>query len=114
MHNPVALADSRNKIDHFQSYLPQCTRSIPQQVILSEQTLSKTPTELRYNERSVFMKEVNNQNQWTFEVGSQENMIVPIWIIIGFQQRDNQDSQSLNFDSFCRLRATSAQCFFWD
>ena len=36
-------------------------------------------------------------------------MNVPIWIIIGFQQRDRQDSQNLNNDTFCRLPATSAQ-----
>ena len=40
--------------------------------------LSKTPTELRYVERYVFMKQVNNQNTWNFELGSQESMNVPI------------------------------------
>ena len=56
------------------------------------------------------MKEVNNQNLWNFELGSHENMNVPIWIIIGFQQRDKQDSQNLNNDTFCRLPVVSAQC----
>ena len=56
------------------------------------------------------MKQVNNQNVWNFEVGSQENMNVPIWIIIGFQQQDRQDSQNLNNDTFCRLPVVSAQC----
>ena len=36
-------------------------------------------------------------------------MNVPIWNIIGFQQRDRQDSQILNNDTFCRLPVTSAQ-----
>ena len=31
-----------------------------------------TPTELRYIERSVFMKEVNNQKLWIFELGSKK------------------------------------------
>ena len=56
------------------------------------------------------MKEVNNQNLWKFELGSQENMIVPIWIIIGFHQRNREDSQNLNNDKFCRLPVVSAQC----
>ena len=81
-----------------------------QQAILSQQILSETPTELRYVERSVFMKEVNNQNLWNFELGSQENMNVPIWIIIGFQQQDRQDSQNLKNDTFCRLPVVSAHC----
>ena len=56
------------------------------------------------------MKEGNNQNLWSFELGSQENMNVTIWIIIGFQQQDRQDNQNLNNDTFCRLPVVSAQC----
>ena len=43
-------------------------------------------------------------------MGSQENMNVPVWIIIGFQQQDRQDSQNLNNDTFCRLPVVSAHC----
>ena len=56
------------------------------------------------------MKELNNQKLWNFELGSPKRMNIPIWIIIGFQQGDRQDSQNLNNDSYCRLRVTSAQC----
>ena len=38
-------------------------------------------------------------------------MNVPLWIFIGFRQRDRQDSQNLNNDTFCRLPVVSAQCF---
>ena len=55
------------------------------------------------------MKEVKNQNLWIFEIGSQKNMILSIWNIVGFQQRDKQDSQKLNNDTFCRLAYVSAQ-----
>ena len=104
------ITDARIRIDHIHWYVPHYTPSIQQQSTLSKQILSKIPTELRYVERSVFMKEVNNQNLWNFELGSHENMNVPIWIIIGFQQRDRQDSQNLNNDTFCRLPVVSAQC----
>ena len=105
-----AIANARIRIDHIHWYVPHHTPSIQQQSTLSKQILSKTPTELRYVERSVFMKEVNNQNVWNFELGSNENMNVPIWIIIGFQQQDRQDSQNLNNDTLCRLPVVSAQC----
>ena len=36
-------------------------------------------------------------------------MKLRIWIKIGFQQRDRQDSQNLNDDTFQRLPITSAQ-----
>ena len=45
-----------------------------------------------------------------FELGSQESMNVPIWIIIKIQQRDRRNSLDLSNDSFCRLPVTSAQC----
>ena len=57
-----------------------------------------------------FLEQVNNQKLWDFEIGSRESMNVPIWINIGFQQRDRQHSQNLRNDSFCRLPVTSAQC----
>ena len=56
------------------------------------------------------MKEENNQNLWNFDLGSQENMNLPIWIIIGFQQQDTRESQNLNNDTFFRLPVVSAQC----
>ena len=77
---------------------------------MSNQIIKKIPTGLRYFERSVFMKEVNNQNLWSFELDSRENMNVPTWIIIGFLQRDQQDSQNLINDTFCRLTVASVHC----
>ena len=40
------------------------------------------------------MKEVNTQNLWTFELGTQEGINVHIWVIIGFQQSDRQHDQN--------------------
>ena len=74
----AGIADARFRTDHIHWYAPHYTRSIQQQGILSKQTLSRSPTQLRYVERSVFLKEVNNQNLWNFELGSQESMNVPI------------------------------------
>ena len=56
------------------------------------------------------MKEVNTQNLWSFELGTQEGVDVPIWIIVGFQQSDRQHDQNLNNDTFCRPLITSVQC----
>ena len=104
------IVDARIKIDHIHWYVPHYAPSIQQQGILSKQILIETPTELRYIHRSVCMKEVNNQNLWNFELGSEESMNGPIWIVIGSRQRDRQDSQNLDSDTFCRLAITSAQC----
>ena len=67
-------------------------------------------TKLQYPQRSVFMKEVNTQNFWTFELGTQEGINFSICIYVVFQQNDRQHDQNLNNDTFCRLPVTSAQC----
>ena len=55
------------------------------------------------------MKEVNTQNFWTFELGSQEGINIPIWIFVVFQQNYRQHGQNLNNDTFVRLPVISAQ-----
>ena len=98
------------KIIAIEWYVLHYTASMSQQAVLSNQILNKIPTELQYIERSVFMKEVNTQNLWNFALGTQEGINVPIWIIIGFQQQDRQNSQNENNDTFYRPPVTSAQC----
>ena len=56
------------------------------------------------------MKEVNTQNFWTFELGTQDRIKIPIWIIVGSQHRGRQGSQNLDNDTFYRRPVTSAQC----
>ena len=61
-------------------------------------------------DKEVFTNEVNNQILRNFDLGSQDNLSVPIWIFVGFKQRDTQGSQNLNNDTSFRLPVTSAQC----
>ena len=110
INKAAGIADAKIKIDHIHWYVLHYTPSMLQQAIMSKQVLKKTPTELRYVERSVFMKEVNDQKLWNFDLGSEENMKVPIYIIKAFQQQDRHDSQKFNNDNFCRLPVVSAQC----
>ena len=84
INKTAIVPDVRKIIDHIHWYIPNYQPSIQQQGVLSNQVLNKTPTEIRYIERCVFPNEVNHCN---FELGSQEHMKVPRWIIIGFQQR---------------------------
>ena len=42
-------------------------------------------------------------------MGTQEGINVPIWIYVVFQQRDRQNDQNLNNDTFVRLPVISAQ-----
>ena len=104
-----AINIGKIKINAIERYVPHYTPSIQQQSILSKQFLNKTPTQIQYPERSVFMKEVNTQNFWTFELGTQEGINIPTWIFVGSQQNDRQHDQNLNNDTFVRLPVISAQ-----
>ena len=106
----VGTADARIKIDHIHWYVPHYTTNVQQENVLVQQILDEIPTEFGNVERSVFLKEVNDQNLWNFELNSQESMNVPILIIIGVQQRNGQDSQNLNIDSFFRLPVVISEC----
>ena len=72
-----ATINGRIKIIVIEWYVPHYTPSMQQQSILSKQIINKTPTQILYPERSVFMKEVNTQNFWTFEMGTQEDNNIP-------------------------------------
>ena len=104
-----AINNAKNKINAIEWYVPHYTPSMQQQSILSEQIINKTPTQYQYPERFVFMKEVNTQNFWTFELGTQEGINIPTWVFVAFQQNDRQHDQNLNNDTFVRLPVISAQ-----
>ena len=108
MKKANVTTNAKNKNNGFEWYV-HYTPAINQQARLSKQILRKTPTEFQYVKRSVFMKKVNTRNFWTFELGTQEGININTRIIVGFQQRDRQDSQKLNIDTFYRPPVTSAQ-----
>ena len=104
-----AINNGKIKINAIEWYVPHYTPSMQQQSKLSKQILNKTPTETKYPERFVFMKAVNTQNFWTFELGTQEGINIPIWIFVHFKQNDRQHDQNLNNDTFVRLPVISTQ-----
>ena len=105
-----AINNAKLKINSIDWYIPNYTPSLSQEKILMGQIVNKKPTELRYVEKSVFMKEVNTQNFWTSELGTQKGINVPIWVIVAFQQSDRKYDQNLNNDTFYRPPVISTQC----
>ena len=109
LNNDNAFSIGKTKNSGIEWYVPHYTPSMQQQAILSKQILNKTPTEIKYPERSAFMKEVNAQNFRSFELGAQEGINITIWLFVVFQQNDRQHDQNRNNDSFVRLPVISAQ-----
>ena len=73
-----ATNNAKIVINSIEWYVPHYVPSLEEYNKLMDQIYKKTPTNLHYPERSVFMKEVNTQNFWTFELGTQEGINVPI------------------------------------
>ena len=105
-----AVVDGRVKIISLDWYVPHYSPNLEEYTKLMTQIKKNSPTLLHYPERSVFMKQVNTQNLWNFELGTQEGINIPIWIFVAFQQSERQNSQNLNNDTFYRPLVTSAQC----
>ena len=85
-----AVNNAKIKINSLEWYVPHYTPSLNEYNKLMTQIKQKTPTNLHYPERSVFMKEVNTESFWTFELCTQEGINVPIWIYVVLQQSDRQ------------------------
>ena len=108
MKKENAINNAKIKINAIEKYVRQYTVNLEEFNKLMSKIVKKTPTDLQYPERYVFMKKVKTQTFWTFELGIQ-NINVPIWIFVVFQQSDRQQDQNLNKDNFYRMPVTSAQ-----
>ena len=73
-------------------YIPHYTPSLENQQIMMDQLLNKNPSELYYMERIVFRKDVNSNNNWTFDLGNSGES-TPTFVIVGLQARYKIDSQ---------------------
>ena len=90
-------------------YIPHYTPSMENQQLVMDQILDKDPTELYYIERVVFRKDVNTNNNWTFELGNSGES-TPTFVIVGFQARNKIDSQTHDNAIFDRLPISNAVC----
>ena len=66
---------------------------------------------MTYIKRSSFMKDVTAENNWTFVLGVGDGIVIPIYVIVGFMQRDQFNQQHQNKDTFYRPNVVNSQCF---
>ena len=100
---------SKKYIKDISWYIPHYVPNLENQQLVMDQILDKNPTELYYMERIVFRKDVNTNNNWTFELGSSGDS-TPSFIIFGFQARNKIDSQTHDNAIFDRLPISNAVC----
>ena len=71
--------------------------------------VSRTATELLYYEKSSYMKDITAENKWRCELRKENGIDVPIFIIVGFLQRDQFIQQHRKNDTFYRPSVVKAQ-----
>ena len=78
--------------------------SVFQQTLVREQIISRAPTHLSYIERSVSVKNVDAQKGWFFGLRVKSSKDVPIYVMVGFQNRDGFHKAATNTGIFYRPR----------
>ena len=94
-------------------YIPHYFPILENQQLVLNQILNKDPTELFYTERTVFRKDVNTNDNSTFELGNsggEAAQSTPTFVVVGFQARNKSDSQTHDNATFDRLSVSDAVC----
>ena len=76
---------------------------------MMDQLLNNDLTEFFYTERVVFRKDLNTNNNWTFDLGNSGES-TPTFVRVGIQARNKIDSQTLDNAIFDRLPISYAVC----
>ena len=104
-----AADEAKINIKDIGWYIPHYSPRMENQQLVMDQILNKEPTELYYIERTVFRKDVNTNNNWTFELGMSGES-TPTWVCVAFQARNKVNSQTHDNSTFDQLPVSSAVC----
>ena len=55
------------------------------------------------------MKDVTTENNWTFDLDVGDGIDIPIYVIVGFMQRNQFNQQHQNIDTLCWWTEVKAQ-----
>ena len=65
--------------------VPHYTTSLENQLLVTEHVNNNKLTNMSYIERVMSTKSVDSNSNWTFELGVEAGMDIPIYVIVGFQ-----------------------------
>ena len=91
-------------------YVRQFTPSIDNMNLINEHILANKSAVYPFTQNSYTTKPINANRKWTFEIGQETSIDIPLQIIVGFQSIERLQSQTQNNGVFDQLNITSAQC----
>jgi hypothetical protein len=90
-------------------YVAHYTPSLESQATISQMLADKSTTTMSYIQKYVTEKLVNTSSNWSFELGVEAGLDIPIYVIVGFQSQARQGpSQTANNGVFDQLDIISA------
>ena len=99
----------RVNIEDTSLYVPHYSLNISNQKLMLGHIVSEAETELSYNKRSSYMKDVTTENSWILELRVGDGFDILFYVIVGFMQRDQFNRQNLKIDTSCRPSVVNAQ-----
>ena len=75
-------------LDDISWYVSHYTPKISNQNLMLGHIVSIAATQLLYIKRSSFTKDVTIENNWAFKLGVVDGIDFPIYVIVGFMQRE--------------------------
>ena len=94
-------------------YLPHYSLKTVQYAILSEHLISRAPTDLSNNEKSLLKINVIIEKNWTFDSGVESGNNMPFYNSLGILERSGSGHHYSNRDVFCKPTISRAQCNIW-
>ena len=72
---------------------------------MSENGVSESPSERHSKERSDYQKEINARKDWNFELGVENDVDIPIIVIVGLQEKFGEIFKNILMKEFsdCQL-----------
>ena len=106
----IRVAAAKVAINDISGLVEKFTPNLDNQELVADQMVPETPTELYYEECTVFRKRTLNNGTWTFELGIESGKKIPSWVIVGFMESDKYDEQTRDNSASDWLPVSFAVC----
>ena len=110
IYRTTVESEAKIAIRIFAGYVEKITPTLDNQQSVADQMLSKTPTELYYEERTVFRKRFKNAGTWELQLGIESGKNILSFVIIACMENDKFGSQTHDNSAFFWLPMSSAVC----
>ena len=86
-------------INYSLLFVPHYTPNVYQQKFLKEHNLTNKPSDLTDNKRLIISTDIQQDDEWNFDLWIREGTDFPIYVLVAFLQIDKINDPAFNNDS---------------